>query len=182
VRRGARWSLILATMWLAAGVAAAGYAFASGDANASGDEVLGPGPVTVTLEVEHSKFTPSTLVDAARGVSSDDGRPRRPPPAAARIVVRAHTTVTFRVVNHDPIGHELIVGDDEVHAVHEEGTHGVHGAVPGEVSVAPGETGTTTYTFHTPGVTRFACHLPGHVAYGMVGEVVVKSATTSDAR
>lgn len=155
--RGARWSLILATMWLAAGVAAAGYAFASGGAN-GGAEVLGPGPVTITLEVEHSRFAP------------------------ARLDVRQHTTVAFRVVNHDPIGHELIVGDDEVHAVHEAGTHGVHGAVPGEVSVAPGETGTTTYTFHAPGVTRFACHLPGHVAYGMVGEVVVKPATTSDAR
>jgi uncharacterized cupredoxin-like copper-binding protein len=145
-------------MWLAASMAAAGYAFASGDASASGgNEVFGPGPVTITLDVEHSKFTP------------------------ARIVVRQHTTVTFRVVNHDPIGHEFIVGDDEVHAIHEAGTHGVHGTVPGEVSVAPGGTGTTKYTFHTPGVSLFACHLPGHFAYGMVGEVVVKPATTSDA-
>ncbi|MEX2031230.1 MAG: plastocyanin/azurin family copper-binding protein [Dehalococcoidia bacterium] len=180
MRRGTRWSLILATMWLAASMAAVGYAFASGDASASGgNEVLGPGPVTITLDVEHSKFTPP------------------------RIVVREHTTVTFRVVNHDPIGHEFIVGDDEVHAIHEAGsigrrseqrllrrrastppvtgTHGVHGTVPGEVSVAPGGTGTTKYTFHTPGVSLFACHLPGHFAYGMVGEVVVKPATTSDA-
>jgi uncharacterized cupredoxin-like copper-binding protein len=33
----------------------------------------------------------------------------------------------------------------------------------------------TAYTFHTPGVVLFACHLPGHFAYGMVGEVVVKA-------
>ena len=153
MRRGTRWGVILAAMWLAGSIAAAGYAFASGDAQAGGaDEVLGPGPVTVTLHVQHSRFAPASLV------------------------VRQHATVTFRVVNHDPIGHELIVGDDGVHAIHSAGTHEVHGAVAGEVSIAPGETAATTYTFHTTGVTLFACHLPGHVAYGMVGEVVVKPA------
>jgi uncharacterized cupredoxin-like copper-binding protein len=114
--------------------------------------VLGPGHVTVTLDVEHSRFEPP------------------------RIVVRQHTVVTFRVVNHDPIGHELIVGDDDVHARHEAGTHGRHGAIPGEVSVAPGKTAATTYQFHSPGTVLFACHLRGHVAYGMVGDVIVKPA------
>jgi uncharacterized cupredoxin-like copper-binding protein len=45
--------------------------------------------------------------------------------------------------------------------------------VPGEVSVAPHETGVTTYAFHAPGTVLFACHLPGHFAYGMQGSVVV---------
>jgi len=152
MRRGARWGWILATMWIAASTATAAYALAaSGPVTGADDRVLGPSDATVTLVLNHSQFTP------------------------ARVVVRQHTTVTFRIVNHDPIGHEFIVGNDDVHALHEAGTHGRHGAVPGEVSVAPGETATTTYQFHTPGVVLFACHLPGHFAYGMVGEVVVKA-------
>jgi uncharacterized cupredoxin-like copper-binding protein len=140
----------LAAVWVVASGITAAYAFASSAADDGGAEVLGPGNVTVTLDIEHSRFEP------------------------ARIVVRQHSDVTFRVVNHDPIAHEFIVGDDEVHARHEAGTHGQHGALPGEVSVAPGKTATTTFPFHTPGTVLFACHLPGHFAYGMVGDVVVR--------
>ncbi len=149
VRRGARWGWILATMWIAASAATAAYALAAPSPTSTDGQVLGPGDVTVTLDVNRSTFAP------------------------ARITVRQHTTVTFRIVNHDPIGHEFIVGSQEAHASHETGTHGQHGRVPGEVSVAPGETASTSYTFHTPGPVLLACHLPGHYAYGMVGEVVV---------
>lgn len=154
--RGTRWSVVVAAMWLAGSTAAAGYAFASGSTTASADhEVLGPGPVTVTLRIEHSRFEP------------------------ARIRVRPRTTLTFRVVNEDPITHELIIGDDAVHQRHESGTHAVHGAVPGEITVGPGEVGSTTYELHSPGTVLLACHLPGHFAYGMVGEVVVSGASTT---
>jgi uncharacterized cupredoxin-like copper-binding protein len=152
MRRGARWGWILATMWIAASAATAAYALAAPGGSDADRHVLGPGEATVTLDVNHSRFVP------------------------ARVTVFQHTTVTFKIVNHDPIGHEFIVGGDEVHAVHETGTHGQHGSVPGEVSVAPGETASTSYTFHAPGVVLYACHLPGHFAYGMVGEVVVKEA------
>ena len=146
-RVGGAW--LLASICVAASITTAVYAFASSPADEGGRRVLGPGNVTVTLEVEHSRFVP------------------------ARVVVRQHTTVTFRIVNRDPIAHELIVGGDDVHALHATGTHGQHGAVPGEVSVAPGATATTTYQFHTPGAALFACHLPRHFEYGMVGDVVV---------
>ena len=152
MRRLRRRSSILAIACLMISVVTAAYAFGSSPEAGTSRRVLGPGSVTVTLQVERSRFEP------------------------ARLVVRQHSTVTFRIVNHDPIGHELIVGGDEVHARHEAGTHGQHGAVPGEVSVAPGETATTTYDFHTPGVVVYACHLPGHFAYGMAGEVVVRAA------
>jgi hypothetical protein len=49
-------------------------------------EALGPGHATVTLTIEHSRFTPG------------------------RIAVAEGTHVVFRVVNGDPIDHELIVG------------------------------------------------------------------------
>jgi uncharacterized cupredoxin-like copper-binding protein len=129
-----------------AGVALIGPGAASGD---DGVDVLGPGPVTVRLVVDDSRFTPST------------------------IHVRAHTDVTFEVVNRDFINHEFIVGGDDVHARHEGGHEARHPTVPGEVSVAPHTTGVTTYSFHAPGKVLFACHLPGHFAFGMLGYVIV---------
>ena len=145
MRGWARVGCVLVTVWLAASVAAAAYAFGTDAVGSGRGRVLGPGHVDVTLDVNHSRFEPG------------------------RIVVRAGTTVTFTIINHDPIDHELIVGDAEVHARHEAGTHGQHGAVPGEVSVAPGKSATTTFSFDTPGTVLFACHLPRHFEYGMAG-------------
>lgn len=151
MRRGARLAWTFAAMWMAASAAAVVFALAAPGATTDPDRgVLGPGDVTITIDINHSRFTPT------------------------RVKVFQHSTVTFRIVNRDPIGHEFIVGDDDVQALHEVGTHGQHGTVPGEVSVAPGETASTTYTFHTPEVVVFACHLPGHLSYGMIGEVVVE--------
>lgn len=129
-------------------VAAGGYAVDAA-AGSSDDDVLGPGLVTVTVDVEHSRFS----LDGLR--------------------VRAGTTVEFVVRNHDPIGHELVVGDAAVHRRHEGGSEQRHPPVPGEVSVGPLDTGVTLYEFDVPGRVRFACHLPGHVAYGMQGEITV---------
>jgi uncharacterized cupredoxin-like copper-binding protein len=81
--------------------------------------------------------------------------------------------VTFVVHNDDPIAHELIVGDLGVQERHEKGTETKHGARPTEVDVPPGATVETTITFAGPGTQFFACHLPGHYAYGMRGIVTV---------
>lgn len=118
-------------------------------ADARDATVLGPGQVTVTVDIEHSRFVPD------------------------RLTVRAGTVVSFEVVNHDPIHHELVLGDAAVHEAHEHGTELVHPPVPGEVSTGPNATGMTFYAFEEPGTVTFACHLPGHVDYGMVGEVEV---------
>jgi uncharacterized cupredoxin-like copper-binding protein len=128
------------------GLVAAGGSTAEGPADG---DVLGPGRASVTLGIEHSRF------------STD------------RIVVARGTSLTIVVDNGDPIGHELIVGPREVHARHEEGTEAAHPPVPGEVTAPALETVSTTYTFDELGAVTFACHLPGHVAYGMVGEVLV---------
>jgi uncharacterized cupredoxin-like copper-binding protein len=90
----------------------------------------------------------------------------------AVIVVRPGTTVRFVVRNADPIDHELIVGPPEVHARHEHGTETRHDA-PGELSLPAGAVASTIYRFDAPGPTLFACHLPGHFAYGMRGLVSV---------
>jgi uncharacterized cupredoxin-like copper-binding protein len=131
---------------LAAGGAAHRLA---GPADDAGAAVLGPGEVSVQVEVEHSRFRPEGL----------------------RVV--EGTRVRFVVVNGDPIHHELIVGPPEVHARHAAGTEGEHPSIPGEISVDPNGTAATTFRFDEAGTFEFACHLPGHYEHGMHGEVEV---------
>jgi len=122
---------------------------AGGSTAPAGPRALGPGAVTVTIDVEHSRFRPEVLR------------------------VRPHTDVRFVIVNHDPIGHEFIVGGPEVHARHANGHEPYHPRVPGEVTIPAGERASTPYGFDAPGPVEFACHLPGHYQYGMHGTVVV---------
>ena len=105
--------------------------------------------VEVRLTIRHSRFVPSA------------------------ITVPAGMSVRFVVDNTDPIAHELIIGDQSVQDSHENGTHPVHGEVPGEVSIPAGETGATTYEFSQPGELLMGCHLPGHWPYGMRGTISV---------
>jgi uncharacterized cupredoxin-like copper-binding protein len=88
--------------------------------------------------------------------------------------VEPGTTVRFVLRNTDPIDHEFIVGDDAVHQRHRVGREQHHhGEVPGEISVPSGTEASTTFRFDRPGRLVYACHLPGHEAYGMVGTVEV---------
>ena len=128
--------------------AVAGYAISDAK-HADAATTLGPGLVTVTVDIHYSHFSISTLH------------------------VRRGTTVRFLIRNADPINHEFIVGDAKVHALHEHGTHPAHPPVPGEVSVPAGQLGETFYRFDQRGMVFFACHLPGHLAYGMSGWVEV---------
>ena len=109
--------------------------------------------VTVHLTAHYSRFSPAT------------------------VDVRPGTTVTFVIRNLDPIDHEFIIGGPEVHARHEVGREAHHhGEVPGEISVPAGTTASTTWTAPAGmGTVVFACHLPGHFAYGMAGVVRVSA-------
>jgi uncharacterized cupredoxin-like copper-binding protein len=83
-------------------------------------------------------------------------------------------TVRFVVRNTDPIDHEFILGDRYVQTIHENGTELRHPPKPGEMSVPAGTTQVTTYTFPTTSEQLiFACHLPGHYAFGMHGTVTI---------
>lgn len=146
--------LVAATVGVVVLVLGAGAVLLSraGASSAPGVErVLGPGRVTVRIDVGHSRF--------------------EVPP----IRVRPHTQVRFLVVNHDPIGHELIVGGPDVQARHAQGHEAFHPPVPGEVSVPADGRASTTYAFHAPGPVEYACHLPGHYEYGMHGIIEVVS-------
>jgi uncharacterized cupredoxin-like copper-binding protein len=92
-----------------------------------------------------------------------------------RVTVRPGETVSFVLRNTDPIDHEFILGNEAVQQRHEEGTEAHHGAIPGEISVPAGGKASTTYTFTLRRPLEYACHLPGHYAYGMRGLVVVHS-------
>jgi plastocyanin len=145
------WAALGGAVLTVAAVATVLVLVPSQTSHASADDpaVLGPGAVTVALDVHHSAFS-------------------------RRLVrVRPHTEVRFVVVNHDPINHELIVGDAGVQARHEHGTEPAHDPRPGEVSVPAHSRASTTFSFHEPGTVVYACHLPGHFAYGMHGRVVV---------
>jgi len=95
---------------------------------------------------------------------------------SSSIAVDPGETVRFAIHNEDPIAHEFIVGDRYVQLIHEVGSEPSHGAKPGEVSVLAGTTAETTYTFPASAVPhlQFACHLPGHYAYGMRGSIVIR--------
>jgi uncharacterized cupredoxin-like copper-binding protein len=133
-------------------VSATGYAVEAGD-HGPAVPALGPDPVTVVVDVEHSRFVPSHLR------------------------VEVGTEVRFVLVNGDPINHELIIGPPEVHARHAQGTEASHAPKDGELSVGPDGQGVTRYVFHDVGTVEMACHLPGHYEYGMHGEIEVIPAT-----
>jgi uncharacterized cupredoxin-like copper-binding protein len=127
------------------GLAAAGLlvlAAACSPASAS------PDARTVEIGIRYSRFDPTT------------------------IDVRPGETVRFVISNTDPIDHEFIFGDESVQDAHELGTESYHPPRPGEVTIPPGETVETTYTFDGDNLL-FGCHLPGHYDYGMRGLVVV---------
>ena len=132
-------------------IAAVALTFVSG-AGLMAASAAGPASqdvVDVRLTIRHSRFVPAV------------------------ITVPVGTAVRFVVDNTDPIAHELIVGDQAVQNSHEKGTDAVHGEVPGEVSIPPGEVASTTYEFTEPGDLLMGCHLPGHWTYGMSGTITV---------
>jgi uncharacterized cupredoxin-like copper-binding protein len=109
-----------------------------------------PGAVRVEIVIHYSHFEPS------------------------EITVPHGVPVTFVLVNQDPIDHEWLIGDDAFHERHRHGTETHHGARPDEVSIAAETTEETTLTFAAPGTLRYICHIPGHEAYGMRGEIKVE--------
>jgi uncharacterized cupredoxin-like copper-binding protein len=146
-------AFVLVALGAGAVVLASAAATSGSTSPSTGDGVLGPGRVTVRIDVDHSHF--------------------RLHSRTTPIQVRPHTEVRFVVVNHDPIGHELIVGGPDVQARHASGHEAYHPPVSGEVSVPADGQASTTYFFHAPGPVEYACHLPGHYEYGMHGIVEV---------
>jgi uncharacterized cupredoxin-like copper-binding protein len=143
---------VVLTALVFVGILAGGHALAGPSTSAT--TPVGPGEATVRITIEHSRFSPE------------------------HVSVRPGTTVRFVIDNRDPIGHEFIIGDAELHRRHEAGTEPVHPPRPGEVSVAAETTAETTFVFDESASEPvvYACHLPGHFRYGMAGSVDIVSA------
>jgi uncharacterized cupredoxin-like copper-binding protein len=118
-------------------------------AGCSANPSPGEGPLTRRITIHYSRFEPVQL-SVPRGAS-----------------------VTFVLVNEDPIEHEWLIGDAAFHARHRHGTEAHHAARPNEVSIPPLATVETTLTFDEAGSQLYVCHLPGHEEYGMVGTLTV---------
>jgi uncharacterized cupredoxin-like copper-binding protein len=135
--------------WWAGAIAALALVAASGLVGAA---LVGAGrapSAEVTITIRYSAFEP------------------------ADVTVPAGEPVRIVLVNADPIDHEWIIGDASVHDRHRTGTEPHHRARPTEVSVAALSSVETIVTFDEPGTYLYICHLPGHEAYGMVGELHV---------
>jgi len=146
--RSARPWLRAVAAAVAAGTVAAIVAAVVDDGGRATD-VLGPGAARVEIGIDHSAFDVTS------------------------IRVREGTLIEIVVRNDDPIDHELVLGPPAVHARHRTGDERRHLPVPGEVSVAPGDTALTFYELDEPGTYEYVCHLPGHEAYGMRGTIEV---------
>lgn len=138
------------------GVAAALGALAVVVALAFGAITLaGGGPPTtpatsIEIVVRYSRFVPDSVV----------------------VPVGVPVTITLR--NEDPIDHEWIVGDEQVHAVHRVGTEPLHPDRPTEVVLPAMTSKSTVVTFEQAGSLRFICHLPAHEDYGMTGVITIR--------
>jgi uncharacterized cupredoxin-like copper-binding protein len=105
---------------------------------------------TVTVVMQNSQFVPATI-DIKRG-----------------------ETIRFRIINHDAIAHEFVLGDSAEQAAHEKEMAAMPGMPmddPNGVAVASGKTATLIWTFKSAGELQYACHLPGHYKGGMLGQL-----------
>jgi uncharacterized cupredoxin-like copper-binding protein len=106
----------------------------------------------------------------------------------------AGETVRFNVVNGGLVEHEFVLGNEAVQRAwaeaHAAATPPAPFASPPPASVPPdlsglrlllGSGGATSAVYEVPdGVAlQLYCHLPGHVAQGMVGQVVVAEASAA---
>jgi uncharacterized cupredoxin-like copper-binding protein len=115
----------------------------------AGAAAVPPRPLVVDVTLRYSRYEPATLTVPA-------GRP-----------------VRFVLHNEDFLDHEFLVGDDAMQQRHESGTEPSHGARPTEVDVPANQTVATTITFERAGTLTYACHVPGHFRFGMVGTLTV---------
>jgi uncharacterized cupredoxin-like copper-binding protein len=92
--------------------------------------------------------------------------------SSAGIQVKAGQQVQLVFHNKGAVVHDAYIGDEAAQTAHERemsmasaSGHGGHGS--DGVTVEPGQTGTLTHTFDTPGTTIIGCHQQGHYALGM---------------
>lgn len=97
----------------------------------------------------------------------------------ARVEVSIDEVVTFRVTNTGKLPHDFTLGDAKLQEDHdaEMATMGAEMMAmhdePNAFALPAGETKELTWRFDTAGSVIFGCHVPGHYAAGMRGEILV---------
>ncbi|MBO0661968.1 cupredoxin domain-containing protein [Jiella sp. MQZ9-1] len=98
------------------------------------------------------------------------------------VTVTAGRTIRFEVHNTGTLDHEFVVGDHEAlmeHKAEMEKMPDMKHTDPGELRLAPGQSGSVTLRFDKPGPFGFACLIPGHYEVGMHGVLTVTAASQS---
>lgn len=93
-----------------------------------------------------------------------------------RIAVKAGDTIKFDIANTGVLEHEFLLADAAEQVEHEkevQATPDMKMDHPNGVLIAPGKTATLIWTFTKPGTLQYGCHVPGHFAAGMVGQLTV---------
>lgn len=91
--------------------------------------------------------------------------------------VESGETVKFEIVNNGRLEHEFVLGSAGEQAEHDQEMAAMAGMKmehANGVSVAPGRSASLIWTFTKAGSVQYACHVPGHYAAGMVGQLTVK--------
>lgn len=97
------------------------------------------------------------------------------------IEVAQGDTVRFEFTNTGEIPHDAFIGDAAAQRDHEgemREAGEAHEAMGTEdegdgITLAPGESGELTYTFHDAGTIEIGCHQPGHYEAGMKVDITL---------
>ena len=100
----------------------------------------------------------------------------------AVLTVKAGDTIKFEVTNQGKLPHEFVLADEASQLEHDKEMQEMAKSMPGMtmehndpnmITIQPGETKTLVWHFTTPGKLQFGCHVPGHYAAGMVGQLTI---------
>lgn len=91
--------------------------------------------------------------------------------------VEVGDVITFKVTNTGDLPHEFTLGPEDVQQEHEDEMAEMNGMEMDDdanaIAVPAGSTSELTWQFTEPGTVLFGCHVTGHYAAGMVGEIDV---------
>jgi uncharacterized cupredoxin-like copper-binding protein len=99
----------------------------------------------------------------------------------ASVTVTAGEIVTFRVENVGVLPHDFTLGDASLQDEHEEEMAAMSADEmgnedePNAFSLAAGETKEMTWQFTEAGAILYGCHIPGHYAAGMKGDITIEA-------
>ena len=96
-----------------------------------------------------------------------------------QVDVAVGETVTFRITNTGVLPHDFTLGDAATQDEHDEEMsdmpEGSAHDEPNAVTMAAGETKEMTWIFTEAGTVLMGCHIPGHYAGGMRGEITISA-------